>query len=62
MNLQDFLFGYAINTVLQVISYSIKNPASKAKYKSALRKVVVAVLGVYPDLLSDPAVTSLAKQ
>ena len=60
MNIQDFLFGYAVNTVLQIVAFTIKNPASKAKYFAALRKIVTAILTAYPALMDDPAVVAIS--
>ena len=59
MNYTDFIFGLAVNTVLQVIALTIKSPASKKKYFAELRKVVTAILTAYPDLLNDPEVAAL---
>ena len=59
MDWTQFLFSYAVSTILNIIPLTLKNPAQKAKYFAALRKVVLSILAAYPELLNDPAVTKL---
>ncbi len=45
--LEEFLIGWAINTILSVLRMVVKNPEKKAALEGAMRKVYEAIGTAY---------------
>jgi hypothetical protein len=45
--LEEFLIGWAINTILTVLRMVVKNPEKKKALESAMRKVYESIGTVY---------------
>ncbi len=45
--LEEFLIGWAINTLLSVLRMVVKNPTKKAEMERAMRKVWEAIGAAY---------------
>ncbi len=45
--LEEFLIGWAINTLLSVLRMVVKNPAKKSDLEKAMRKVWEAIGAAY---------------
>lgn len=51
----EYLIQMAISLVLAMVAESIKNPASKARWKAALYKIWFAIGNLYPDFFPAKA-------